>query len=92
MGKKQQYRYQAWKAQPNCDPIEGTDRILTGTSKRAILRHLAYEEGVEYEHSGIRVKCKDGTMWFVSKLSPSGEPFGNEATDSTSPTFITSYN
>ncbi len=74
MGKKQQYRYQAWKANPNCDPIEGTDRILTGTSKRAILQHLAHEEGVEHNHNDMSVKCKDGTMWFVSKLSPSGKP------------------
>lgn len=65
---KPQNKYQAWKAGPKCEPIEGTDRILTGESKRAVLKHLAYEEGVEHMHNDMIVRCKDGTMWLVSKL------------------------
>lgn len=61
-------RYNAWKAKPNCEPIEGTDRILTGVSKRAILKHLAYEEKVEYQHNDMIVRCKDGNMWCVTKI------------------------
>ena len=29
-----QHKYNAWKAKSNGEPIEGTDRILTGVSKR----------------------------------------------------------
>jgi hypothetical protein len=64
-----QNRYLAWKADSKCNPIEGTDRILTGVSKRAILKHLAYEEDVEHQHNNMVVKCKDGNMWFVSQLN-----------------------
>lgn len=65
---KTQNKYNAWKAKPNCDPIEGTDRILTGVSKRAIIKHLAFEEGVEHQHNDMIVRCKDGNIWFVSKI------------------------
>lgn len=63
-----QHKYNAWKAKSNGDPIEGTDRILTGVSKRMIIKHLAFEEGVEYQHNDMIVKCKDGTIWCVSKI------------------------
>jgi hypothetical protein len=65
---KTQHRYNAWKAKSNGDPIEGTDRILTGVSKRAVIKHLAFEEGVNHQHNDIIVRCKDGTMWFVSQI------------------------
>ena len=61
-------RYNAWKSKPNGYPIEGTDRIFTGVSKRAIIKHLAYEEGVEHKHNDVIVRCKDGTMWSVIKI------------------------
>lgn len=65
---KPQNKYNAWKATPNGEPIEGTDRILTGVSKRAIIKHLAYEEGVEHMHNDMTVKCKDGTIWCISQI------------------------
>ena len=65
---KTQHRYNAWKAKSNGDPIEGTDRILNGVSKRAIIKHLAFEEGVEHQHNDMIVRCKDGTMWCVSQI------------------------
>jgi len=66
--KKKLYRYNAWKTNDNFEPIEGTDRILTGPSKRWIVKHLASEEGVEYKNDIMMVKCKDDTLWFVSKI------------------------
>lgn len=68
MKNKTQKKYNAWKADSRCEPIEGTDRILTGESKRAVIRHLAFEEGIEHQHNDMVVKCKDGTMWCVSKI------------------------
>lgn len=65
---KQQYTYNAWKANSNCEPIEGTDRTLTCESKRAVIKHLAFEEGVEHKHNDMLVRCKDGTIWCVSKI------------------------
>jgi len=61
-------RYNAWKADSKCNPIPDTDRIFTGKSKRAVVKHLAYEEGVEHLHNDSTVKCKDGTIWCVSKI------------------------
>ena len=61
-------KYNAWKALPNGEPVEGTDKILVGVSKRAIMKHLAYEEGVEYKHNDLSVLCKDGTTWHASKI------------------------
>lgn len=65
---KTKHRYNAWKAKSNADPIEGTDRILNGVSKRAIIKHLSFEEGVEHQHNDTIVRCKDGTMWCVSQI------------------------
>ena len=61
-------KYNAWKVDKNGDPIEGTDRLLNGISKRAIIKHLAFEEGVEHLHNDMIVRCKDGTMWCVSLI------------------------
>jgi hypothetical protein len=58
-----QYQYNAWKANSKGDPIEGTDRILTAISKRSVMKHLAHEEGVEYQHNDMIVRCNDGTFW-----------------------------
>jgi len=65
---KKQNKYNAWKAKSNGDPIDGTDRILIGASKRAIIKHLAFEEGVEHQHNDMIVRCKDGTMWCASQI------------------------
>ena len=37
-------RYNVCKTNKNCEPIEGSDRIITGVSRRAIATHLANEE------------------------------------------------
>lgn len=65
---KEEKKYNAWKADSDYSPIEGTDRILFSKSKRAVLKHLAYEEGVELPHGHMIVRCKDGTMWCVSQI------------------------
>ena len=65
---KTQHKYNTWKAKSNGDPIDGSDRILTGVSKRAIIKHLAFEEGVKHQHNDMIVRCKDGTMWCVSQI------------------------
>ena len=44
------------------------DRVFTGKSKRDVIKHLAFEEGVEHKHNDVIVKCKDGTIWCVSKI------------------------
>jgi hypothetical protein len=62
-------KYHAWKAKAStCEPIEGTDRILKGKSKRAVLDHLAYEENVVRQHYSLVVRCTDGTFWCVSEI------------------------
>lgn len=65
---KKLYKYNAWKAKTNGDPIEGTDRIFSAICKRDVIKHLAYEEGVEHQHNDLIVRCKDNTIWCVSKI------------------------
>lgn len=60
-------KYVAWKADQNCNPIDGTDRIFSGVSKRTIIKHLAYEEKVLHNHNDMVVRLTDGTMWCVSE-------------------------
>ena len=62
---KTQKKYQVWKADSKCEPIEGTDRVLFGSSKKSVVKHLAYEEGVQYSEGDILVRCKNGDVWFV---------------------------
>ena len=59
-------RYNVCKTNKNCEPIEGSYRIITGLSRRAIAKHLAYEEGVETPANSYIVRCKDGNIWHVS--------------------------
>lgn len=61
-------KYNAWKVNSDSNPIEGSDRTLRAKSKRAVIKHLAFEEGVEHQHNDMVVRCKDGTMWCVSKI------------------------
>lgn len=65
---KGERRYTAWKTDSNLEPIEGTDRILKGSSRKSIVKHIAYEEGVTYKEGDILVRCKDGNIWFVMYL------------------------
>jgi hypothetical protein len=61
-------KYNAWLADKNCEPIPGTDKILTGRSKRAVIKHLAYEEGVEHKHNDMIVRLPNGNCWCVSEI------------------------
>jgi hypothetical protein len=65
----EEYKYNAWKAKANGEPIMGTDKTYIGVSKRAVLKHLAFEEKVPYENSGTIVRCNNGDMWCVSKIN-----------------------
>jgi len=62
---KNQKTYFVWKANSNGDPIEGTDRVLSGSSKKSVVKHLAYEEGVQYNEGDILVRCKNDDIWLV---------------------------
>ena len=66
--KIEEKKYVAWKTDNNINPIQGSERILSGISQRAIIRHLAFEEKVIYNNNDLFVKNNDGTKWFVSKL------------------------
>ncbi len=57
--------YYAWKATSKGEPIENTDRKLTGTSKRAVLAHLAYEEKVPHNQNDMVVQLPNGDFWCV---------------------------
>lgn len=61
-------RYNVWLADSKCTPIEGTDRIITGPSQRWIMRHLAYENGVEYKPNMLIVRLPNGNFWNASKI------------------------
>ncbi len=58
-------KYHVWKSKSNGEPIEGTDRILTGVNARSVVQHLAFEEGIEPQQSKRLVRCEDGTVWHV---------------------------
>jgi hypothetical protein len=62
---KTQRTYFAWKTKSNGDLIDGTDRVLYGSSKKSVIKHLAHEEGVQYREGDILVRCKNGDIWFV---------------------------
>lgn len=61
-------KFNVWKAKSNDEPIDGTDRLLVGVSKRAVIKHLAYEEGVKHTPNDMIVRCKDGTVWCASQI------------------------
>jgi hypothetical protein len=60
------YTYNAWKVDSKMNPIENTDRTLSGFSEKAVLRFLAFEENVPYNGEKI-VRLNDNTSWIVSK-------------------------
>jgi hypothetical protein len=51
--------YIAWKTDSKLEPIEGTDRVLKGSSRKSIVKHITYEEGVIYKEGDIMVRCKE---------------------------------
>jgi len=58
--------YFAWKTDNRGNPIEGIEKTYRGVSKRAVLKHIAFEEGVEFKPTDLFVICKDGTRWHVT--------------------------
>ena len=65
---KQLNKYNCWKAEQNGAPIVGTDKIVSGYSKREVLKYLAFTENVIYNHNDMIVKLNDGTFWCASKI------------------------
>lgn len=63
---KTQGTYFAWKTKSNGDIIDGTDRVLSGSGRKSVIKHLAHEEGVQYREGNIFVRCKNGDIWFVT--------------------------
>lgn len=61
-------KFNVWKANSNGEPIEGTDRTITGPCKRDILGFLAYEEGVDHLRSNMVVKLPNGDYWCASQM------------------------
>lgn len=57
--------YNVWKTDSNGNPIDGSDRILTGSNLYSILKHLAYEEGVLIKETDLFVRCENGEIWHV---------------------------
>ncbi len=60
--------YNTWEAEPNGDPIEGTDKIYSGISKRAVIKHIAYERGVKIDEGDQSVKLENGNRIFAIKI------------------------
>jgi len=60
--------YNVWKAKANCEPIEGTDRLVSAPSKRWVLEQIAYEEGVKHNRNHMVVKLPNGEIWCASQI------------------------
>lgn len=58
-------KFNAWKADFKSAPIPNTDKVYIGKSKRAVLEHIAYLEGVKLNHNDMVVNLADGTKWCV---------------------------
>jgi len=61
-------KFNVWKTTPNGDPIEGTDKIYTGPSKRWIIKHIAYENNVKIRTGALIVKLPNGEMFCASEF------------------------
>lgn len=64
-------KYNVWRSNADCSPIAGTDKIYVGPNKRWVMRHVAYENGVEIKPGdwlGI-VRLPNGEMFSAIKLS-----------------------
>jgi hypothetical protein len=59
-------KYYAYKVDKDCNPIDNTERCLIGKTKRAVLKHLAHEEGVPAPLNPTVIRCKDKTIWCVT--------------------------
>lgn len=60
---KAEHTYNIWKCNSNCEPIEGTDRIIKGPSLRWIMRQIAFENKVDPNQSYPIVKLSNGEFY-----------------------------
>lgn len=64
-----EYKFLVWKADSKCNPIENTDRILIGPSKRWIFNYLATEEKIKLNlHNGTVLRLPNGEMWCAVRI------------------------
>jgi len=62
------FKFEAWKSDSKCNPIENTERNFTGPNREFVLKFLAFEEGVELKPGSIHVECQDGSRWNVHRI------------------------
>lgn len=65
---EKQKKYSVWLADSKCNPINGTDRIMIGPSKKYVLKYLAYEENITYQGWESLISLPNGNRWCVSFL------------------------
>jgi hypothetical protein len=61
-------KFNVWRADANCNPIESTDKVYVGPSKRWIMKHIAYENGVKINHGDLIVRLPNGEMYCASEF------------------------
>ena len=66
--KSQINKYNIWKTDSKGEPIENSDRILTGPSLRWIMRQIAYENDVTITPGGLVVRLENGDMFVGQKI------------------------
>lgn len=60
--------YNVWRSKPNCEPIEGTDKVYSGKSKRSVMKHVAWENKVEINEGDIIVRLPNGEFFSCSLI------------------------
>lgn len=64
-------KYYVWRSNIDCSPIEGTGKIYVGPNKRWVMKHVAYENGIEIKPGdglGI-VRLPNGEMYSATKIN-----------------------
>lgn len=55
-------KYNAWLSDSDCNPIDGTDRIILAKSRRDVMKYIASEYGIKLSGNKI-LKLPDGKIW-----------------------------
>ena len=56
--------FHVWKADSNCEPIDGTDRMIRANSMREVMRMIAFEEKIiNHIHNSLIVRLPHGDFW-----------------------------
>lgn len=63
-----QHKYNVWRTDSHCAPIEGTDKYYWGKSARWVMQHVAYELGIKLEVGGLVIRMPDGDMYFCQRV------------------------